>query len=73
MTDNEPRPSDILTVKLFSIKYPAFSQGAIRYLIFHSRSNGFEHCLRRAGRKILILESEFLAWLDSQNNRGGHA
>ena len=72
MTDNEPRPCDILTVKLFSIKYPAFSQGAIRHLIFHSRTNGFEHCLRRAGRKILILELN-LKWLDKQKVGGNHA
>jgi len=72
MTNNESVPS-VLTVKLFSEKHPAFSQASIRHLIFHARSNGFERCLRRAGRKILILESEFFAWLNDQKLGGSHA
>jgi len=72
MTDNELKPSDILTVKLFSKKHPAFSEAAIRHLIFHSTTNGFEKCLRRAGRKILILESQFFLWLNDQKIGGRH-
>jgi len=71
MTNNESAPS-VLTVKLFSKKHPAFSEASIRHLIFHASSNGFERCLRRAGRKILILELEFFGWLDNQKMGGSH-
>ena len=73
MTKNEATSSDILTVKLFSEKHPAFSQASLRHLIFYAQKNGFERCLRRAGRKILILESEFFAWLDDQDTGDSHA
>jgi len=55
-----------LTVKQLSEKYPAFPQGGIRSWIF-SDKNGFSKCLRRVGKKILISEQDFHAWLDSQN------
>jgi len=73
MTDSETQPYEILTVKLFSQKHPAFSEASLRHLIFYARSNGFDKCLRRAGRKILILESEFFVWLDNQKVGGCHA
>ena len=63
----------ILTVKQFSQKFPAFTEASLRYLIFHSNSNGLHCCLRRIGRKILIIEAEFFNWLDSQDQGGSHA
>ena len=72
MTNNEHIPS-VLTVRLFSEKHPAFSQASIRHLIFYAASNGFDKCLRRAGRKILIVESDFFSWLDEQKSGGSHA
>jgi hypothetical protein len=41
--------------------------GGLRYLVFNSRQNGFEKCLRRVGRRILIDEQAFFAWVDEQN------
>ena len=46
----------------------------LRHLIFHSKTNGFDRCVFRVGRKLLIDESAFFAWIDSQQkrvNRGG--
>lgn len=60
------------TVRQLSERFPAFSQGGIRYLIFNGARNGFESCIRRVGRKILIDEQSFLEWLDRQNG-GTHA
>jgi hypothetical protein len=78
-----PRPAIpapmLLTVRQFSEKHPAFTQGAIRQLIFASRprktsrgklpGNGLAIALIRLGRKILIDEAQFFAWLDSKQRR----
>lgn len=75
-----PRPAIpapvLLTVRQFSEKHPAFTQGSIRQLIFRSRSrqtsrgnlagNGLNVALVRLGRKVLIDEVKFFEWLDSQ-------
>ncbi len=61
--------SDLYTVRQFSQKYPAFPEGGLRYLIFHAKSNGFQGCIRRLGRKILINEHDFFAWIERQNLR----
>ena len=59
--------SDYLTVKQVANKHPAFSESSIRYHIFHERTNGLARAIRRIGRKILINETLFLEWLESQN------
>lgn len=41
-------------------------QGGLRHLIFHSKTNGFNSVVRRAGRRVLIDEDAFFAWLDKQ-------
>ncbi len=62
------------TVKQFSEKYPAFPEGGVRHRIFHANSNGLtESCaIVRNGRRILINEERWFAWLESQNNQGVH-
>jgi len=66
----------LLTVRQFSEKNPAFSQGSVRNLIFNSKprksskgsipNNGFDTVLVRVGRKVLIDEAKFFDWLDKQ-------
>ncbi|AEF99447.1 hypothetical protein [Methylomonas methanica] len=57
------------TVNQFSDKYPAFTKGGIRALIFNENSNGLAKAgaIVRIGRKVLIDESKFFAWVESQN------
>lgn len=43
--------------------------GGLRHLVFFEKTNGFDKVIRRAGRRVLIDEQAFLAWLDSQ--KGG--
>ena len=72
----EPQPRTLLTVRQFSNKHPAFTQGAIRNLIFLSGSrktsngiitgNGLTIALVRIGRKLLIDEAKFFQWIDKQ-------
>lgn len=58
-----------LTVNQFSEKYPAFPRGGIRALIFNEKTNGLAKsgAVVRIGRKVLINEGKFFAWLESQN------
>lgn len=62
-----------LTVKLLAKSEPAFTEAAIRNLIFKAadresslgviRGNGLAPHIRRVGRKVLINHAGFLAWL----------
>lgn len=45
-------------------------QGGLRHLAFHAESNGFESCLRRVGRRVLIDEAAFFEWVERQNDKG---
>lgn len=40
--------------------------GGLRHLIFHAKNNGFDCCVIRVGRRVLIDEAEFFNWLDEQ-------
>jgi len=57
----------LVPVKKIPELYPgAFSEAAIRWLIFNEKQNGISKCLRRLGRKLLIDLDEFEAWIDRQ-------
>ena len=55
-----------LTVKQASEKYPAFSENSLRWIIFNSKLNGATAFIRKVGRKVLIDETGFVSWVDSQ-------
>lgn len=69
----------LLTVRQFAEKHSAFTQGSLRNLIFNAQprvtrkatipGNGFDACMVRMGRKILIDETKFFGWLDQQNGK----
>lgn len=56
------------TVKQFCKKYPAFTEGGMRALIFNEEENGLAEAgaIVRIGRKVLIDESKFCDWVQSQ-------
>ena len=73
----------LLTVKDFSKKYPAFSEGGLRYMIFmcspgmdvrgaKAKSNGMKEAgvIVRLGRRVLIDEARFFDWVDMQQSQG---
>ena len=45
--------------------------GGLRHLVFHADKNGFDRVIRRVGRRVLIDEAAFFAWVAEQN--GGQA
>ncbi|PTQ86475.1 hypothetical protein [Nitrosomonas ureae] len=71
-----PPPRTLLTVRQFSDKHPAFTQGSLRNLIFLANNrktsqgtiqgNGLNVALVRIGRKLLIDEAKFFQWIDQQ-------
>lgn len=40
------------------------SERSLRHLIFHADTNGFNRCIRRVGRRVLIDEQAFYSWLE---------
>jgi hypothetical protein len=42
----------------------------MRHLIFFAKSNGFDAVIRRVGRRVLIDEAAFFAWVDKQGTTG---
>ncbi|MBL8252217.1 MAG: hypothetical protein JNJ76_01265 [Candidatus Competibacter sp.] len=71
-----------LTIRQLSERFPAFSEPAIRNLVFcakerHSSQgpipgNGLDRAIIRVGRKVLIDAEQFQAWLREKQS-GGHA
>ena len=57
------------TVNQFTEKHPAFNLGGLRALIFNEHANGLAKsgAIVRIGRKVLIDETRFFAWVESQN------
>lgn len=41
--------------------------GGLRHLVFKEESNGFDKVIRRVGRRVLIDERAFFAWVESKN------
>jgi len=60
------------TVQQFAKRYPAFNTGGLRALIFNEHTNGLAKsgAIVRIGRKVLIDEAKFFAWVESQNQGG---
>jgi hypothetical protein len=63
----------LLTVRQLAVRHPAFTEPAIRCLIYKASHNRaavpqasvLDAALLRVGRRVLIDESRFLAWIDA--------
>lgn len=70
---------NLLTVRQMSKKHPAWTEPALRWLIFHSKDrksskgripgNGFAPAIIRMGRKILFDEEKFFEIIDNRNGK----
>ena len=58
-----------LTVQQFTTKHTAFNTGGIRSIIFNEHQNGLAKsgAIVRLGRKVMIDENLFFAWVQAQN------
>lgn len=71
---NTPSSSRRLSsVKNLPGKYPdaGFTESSIRWLIFNGNENGFNSCVVRLGRKVLIDLEKFEQYMDEQAIQGG--
>ncbi len=80
--DSTPPSAQLYTVAQFAERQPAFTEAALRALIFNAEprhstrgeisGNGLIECgaLIRIGRKVLIDETQFLEWARSLANKG---
>ena len=68
---NLSSPRKLLTVRQWTKKHEAFSEGGTRYYIFNAESNGLmaSGALIRLGRRVLIDEEKFFQWIDDQQPR----
>ena len=48
--------------------HPWPSKGGLRFIIFNAKKNGFD-AARRVGRRVLIDEAAFFAWVERQGSR----
>ena len=60
--------SQFLTAPKLAEKYKSagFTEAGIRWQLFNREHNGFNRCVVRVGRRVLIDEVEFIAGLRSQ-------
>ncbi len=60
------------TVQQFTSKHPAFPLGTLRHQIFHEATNGLKKsgAIIRNGRRVLIREDKYFAWLEAKNLGG---
>ena len=47
--------------------------GGLRHLAFYRKTNGFNRCVKQVGRRLLIDEAAFFAWVAEQNDGGDNA
>lgn len=70
----EDRAKEVKTRLIPVTRWNDFHQwppiGGLRHLIFHEHSNGFDRVIRRVGRRVLLDEAEFFAWVEAQNGEG---
>ena len=66
-------PPLLLTVRRFAQRHPAFTQGALRWMIFRARSPiatereaALNAAIVRLGRRVYIDEEKFFAWVGEQ-------
>ena len=69
-TQTSKTGSRLIPVTKWNDYHPHPPIGGLRHLIFNAKENGFEQCIRRIGRRILIDEAAFFEWVNSQNQTG---
>ncbi len=72
MSEPSPNPNDFRAIRPLCERLntgaaaPTFTTHPVRHYVRHCQHNGLAPHVRRLGRKILVSESGFLAWLDSK-------
>lgn len=67
-TDCSPR---LIPLTQWPEYHPWPPLGGLRHLVFNAASNGFDKCIRRVGRRVLIDEAAFFTWVEEQDGGAG--
>jgi len=67
MQETRQNPPRLIPLSQWNRYHTWPPQGGLRHLVFHASTNGFAEVIRRAGRRILIDETAFFAWIERQN------
>lgn len=59
-----PKERRLIPVTEWNDHYSWPPIGGIRHLIFNAKANGFNKVIRKIGRRMLIDEQAFFAWVD---------
>lgn len=59
----------LIPVPHFNQFHPDPTPAALRWMIFTNK-DGFNRCVVRRGRRVLIDEAEYFRWLDETNRQG---
>jgi hypothetical protein len=65
-----PTSLETLTFRQAAERYPAFSEAALRWLRFNGAENGFDACVIKLGRRVLLDTERFEHWLESHRDGG---
>lgn len=57
---------EFLTFAQTAQRFPAFSEGSLRWLRFNGKDNGFNKCVRKIGNRCLISVRAFEEWVNSK-------
>jgi hypothetical protein len=63
MEPHEQQPDRFIPPNAWPDFHPWPTLGGLRYLIAHENTNGFNEVITRIGRRILISERAFRAWV----------
>lgn len=65
--NHSPGQSRLIPAAKWDKYHPWPSVPALRFLIFNATKNGLTAAVRRVGRRVLIDEAAFFAWVAAQN------
>lgn len=57
----------LIPITKWSEYHPHPPLGGLRHLVFHADKNGFDKVIRRIGRRVLLDEAAWFAWVEEQN------
>lgn len=71
MSDTVPasQQTRLIPVTQWNEHHPWPPLGGLRHLIFFADTNGFNKVIRRCGRRVLLDEAAFFAWVEEQRGK----
>lgn len=66
LTYEDAEKNEFLTFAQAAQRFPAFTEGSLRWMRFNGDTNGFNQCVRKIGKKCVISVRDFEKWLASK-------